>query len=125
MQSSRPNSQDERELVRVEKQISGLIDRIMKASNDAIIAAYEKQITELERNKLVLVEKSEKGTAPKGTLEDLFELAFGFLSNPTKLWASGKIEWQKLVFKLAFTDHLEYCPEMGFRTPKNLHPSMC
>lgn len=112
----------ERELARVEKQISGLIDRIMKASNDTVIAAYEKQITELERSKLVLAEKSEKGTAPKGTVEDLFELAFGFLANPTKLWASGKIEWQKLVLKLAFTDHLEYCPEMGFRTPKKSLP---
>src|SRR5690606_34484343 len=78
--------------------------------------------TELERSKLVLAEKSEKGTAPKGTVEDLFELAFGFLSNPRKLWASGKVEWQKLVLKLAFTDHLEYCPEMGFRTPRKSLP---
>ena len=45
-----------------------------------------------------------------------------FLSNPYKLWASEKIEHQRAVLKLAFSDRLTYVRNQGYRTTKTTLP---
>ena len=112
----------EREAAKVEKQIEALLERIMDASSHTVIRAYEARIESLERSKLALAEKQERSVERYGTFEELFELAFGFLSNPSKLWHTGRIECQKMVLKLTFADRLEYCRDAGFRTPKTTLP---
>ena len=59
---------------------------------------------------------------PKRPFDELFELAIQFLANPSKLWASGKMEHRNLVLRLTFAERLRYCPETGFRTPKTTFP---
>ncbi|MBJ7579308.1 recombinase zinc beta ribbon domain-containing protein [Devosia sp. MC532] len=115
----------ERQLSELDQKITGLLDRIVDATTSTVVAAFERRIGQLEREKLVLKEKIQNAGTPRGTFDEMFELAFAFLSNPSKLWGSGKLEYQKLVLKLAFSAHLEYCPETGFRTPKNLYRSIC
>ncbi len=112
----------ERETAKVEAQIEGLLDRIVDATSQSVVTAYEKRIHSLERSKVALEEKRARSTQRHGTFEELFELAFGFLSSPSKIWNLGRIECQKLVLKLAFCDRLEYAPETGFRTPKTSLP---
>ncbi len=112
----------DRQIAQVDRQISALLDRIVDAGSPTIMAAFEKRIGELERSKLVLSEKRSKTGEVKGSFEELFELAFSFLSNPKKLWDFGKLEYRKTVLRLAFSERLAYSPEEGFRTPKTTMP---
>ena len=108
----------EREMLKVEKQIETLLDRIVESGSRAVVEALEKRIGTLERQKLLLVDKRANLQPRQGAFEELFERACAFLSSPSKLWDSGKIGFRKLVLKLAFCERLTYCPETGFRTPK-------
>ena len=94
----------------------------MDATSASVVGAYENRIAELERQKLLLDEKRTAVVKPRGTFEELFELAFGFLANPWKLWVSGRYEHRSLVLRLAFSERLAYCVNSGFRTPKTTLP---
>lgn len=112
----------EEELRRVDKQIENLLDRIVDVGTESVVKAYEKRIATLEREKLVLKEKLVSDRTPKGSFEELFELALAFLANPYKLWESGDLALRKLVLRLTFAEQLQYCPIEGFRTPKTTMP---
>ncbi len=112
----------EKDAEKIDKQIGVMLDRIVDTSSDAVVAACEKRIVQLERSKLVLAEKRENIGRPQRPFEEMFELAFSFLANPSKLWRSGKFELQKLVLRLTFADHLAWCPNDGFRTPQTTLP---
>ncbi|MEM7721511.1 MAG: hypothetical protein AAF376_03985 [Pseudomonadota bacterium] len=79
--------------------------------------AYENKIDTLEREKLLIAEKVANWGAERHTRSGLFEPAMAFLANPWKVWVSGKLELQRLVLKLAFTEPLAYRRGEGFRTP--------
>ena len=111
-----------RDIQTLEKQIDGLLDRIVDADNPNVITAYEKKIAKLEREKLALEEKRLQSSQTRGRFEELFELALAFFANPSKLWHSGSHLHRKLVLKLTFADHLQYCRYEGFRTPKTTLP---
>ncbi|MFA5539772.1 MAG: hypothetical protein WDA23_11260 [Gemmobacter sp.] len=49
------------------------------------------RIHALERSKITLEEKRQNSTQRHGTFEELFELAFGFLANPSKTWNLGRM----------------------------------
>lgn len=105
-----------------ERKIEELVERIVETSNPRVIAAYERRIDELEREKLLLQEKASPAAQPRGTFDELFELAIGFLSNPYKIWGSGRLDLQRTVLKLVFSEHLAYDRKQGFRTPKTTLP---
>lgn len=108
----------EQEAQRIDKQVAVLLDRIVEAETPAVVSAYEKRIATLEREKLVLRERLADSDKPQGRFDALFELALGFLANPSKLWETGHPACRKLVLRLAFADRLEYCPEKGFSNAK-------
>ncbi|MEM8596842.1 MAG: hypothetical protein AAGF76_10275 [Pseudomonadota bacterium] len=101
-----------------EDQIAGLLDRIVTASNDRVIGAYEDRIDALEREKLVLTEKLAKTGQPERPFAEMFELALGFLANPCNLWKSDRFADKQTVQRLVFEGRLTYCRNGGFRTPK-------
>lgn len=103
---------------KVEKQIDGLLDRIVEASNPKVISAYEKRIAALEHEKLALEEQRRNAGKPKHTFEEMFELAMSFLANPCKLWESDRIEHKRMVLRLTFSDRLGYCRKTGFSNPE-------
>ena len=84
----------ERELAKVEKQIVGLLDRIVEATSPSVVKRYEQHIITLERSKALLEEQLDKRSESKGAFEELFELAFRFLSNPSILWNSEQFRAQ-------------------------------
>lgn len=112
----------EREIVQLDRQIGTMLDRIVEASSATVIGAFEKRIGELESSKLVLREKQARQNEKKGTFDEMFELAFDFLANPSRLWVSGRLEYRKLVLRLTFADRLSYARNGGFRTPKTTMP---
>ena len=105
-----------------DKQIEGLLDRILNASSDAVIRTYEQKITELESSKVRLHDQLANQQPSKGKFEEVLELSLKFLANPWKLWESGEIALQRMVLRLAFTDRLIYHRNEGARTPKTALP---
>ena len=105
-----------------EKAIEQLLDRIVEADNPSLIAAYEKRIAKLEQQRLLTQEKLNQSGRNKGRFENSFELAMQLLGNPQKLWASGRLELQHTVLKLAFSERPAYCRNEGFRTPQMALP---
>jgi len=110
------------DLIKVEKQIQKLLDRIMGTDCDRLITAYEDRLAKLETQKLELTEKCESGGQSKAPFEEMFERALLFLSNPQKIWESGSFTEKRTVLKLAFLDNLAYTRNKGFRTPKTSIP---
>jgi site-specific DNA recombinase len=106
----------------IERQIEQLVDRIVDTTSPSTIAAYERRIEKLEREKLIAVEKLRSDTEPKRTYEEMFELALVFLANPWKLWASDRLEDKRTVLKLAFSERLAFDRKTGLRTPQVSEP---
>lgn len=104
------------QISRLDQQVSGLLHRIVDASTESVIKAYEKRVHDLEMEKLVLQEKLASTGKSSGTFRQKFEPALDFLKNPQNLWRTGRLEDRKTVLKLTFASHLIYCRETGFRT---------
>lgn len=83
-----------------------------------MVSAYEKRNGALESENLVIEEKLSSVGKPVRTLEEMFEHALAFLSNPLKLWLSDRIEHKRTALQLIFSERLAYDPAVGFRTPK-------
>ncbi|RVT87177.1 recombinase family protein [Rhodobacteraceae bacterium CCMM004] len=101
----------------IERQIAKLLDRIVDAGSDSVIAAYEKRIADLEQEKLVLDERASRRGKPVHAYEEMFELAVRFLSNPWDIWAKGDLNWRRTVLRLAFARPITYSRKTGVRTP--------
>jgi hypothetical protein len=110
------------DLRKTEQQIEQLLDRIVGSSTASVIAAYERRVANLEREKLIIIEKLQGNAFPKRGSTEQFELAFRFLENPQELWVSERLDDKRLVLKLTFADRLAYCRNGGFRTPKTTLP---
>ena len=104
------------ECARIDKQIAGLMERIVEASSHSVISAYEQRIGKLEQDKLILNERIVQAGKPQSPFEDSFRTAFEFLKSPVRLWRSGNFGAQKTVLKLTFGERLAYRRIEGFRT---------
>ena len=107
-----------KEIRKTDKQIEGLLDRIITTNSETVISAYEKRIEKLEREKLVLNEKSAKKAKPARSFAEMFELSLEFIANPWKLWESGHLTLKKTVLRLAFSEQIAYSRNTGLRTPQ-------
>ncbi len=106
----------QQEIRQAEAKIGKLVERIMATDNDSIVKAYEDQIKVLDERKAALREISAQAAAPKTSFDESFRTACAFLSNPWKLWASGRLDLQRTVLRLVFPTPLAYCRMQGFRT---------
>ncbi|MEO1537896.1 MAG: recombinase family protein [Pseudomonadota bacterium] len=102
---------------KIETQVDQLLDRIVDASSDSVVSAYEKRIAKLEREKLLAAEKIAKSGKPRHTFEESFEHAMAFLANPWSIWENADLAMKKTVLRLAFVEPLPYCRNQGLRTP--------
>jgi len=107
-----------RQIAETEKQIEGLIERIMKTNNDAVISAYETKINDLERSKHRFVENFDKQVPARGRFEEVLELSLEFLASPWKIWDSGDFALRRVLLRLAFTGGFSYHRNEGARTPE-------
>jgi len=92
-----------RDIRALEKQVDGLLDRMVETTSTRAIQAFERKIDELERKKLLAKEKLAHAGAPRKTASEMLELSMRFLANPCKLWETGNIKLQRLVLRLTFT----------------------
>ena len=117
-QSKSVTNELKQQVVKIESETNQLLDRIVSTTNERVIEAYEKRISNLEKEKRIMEEKLTKTQPKAGRFDEMFELAMTFLSSPWKLWESGQIHWQRTVLRLAFTERLAYCRKTGLRTPE-------
>ena len=112
----------EEKVRRLDKQVGDLLDRVVNADSPTVIAAYERKIKTLEKERLIMEEKLSNQATQKDTQGVLFEHAMGFLANPWNLWETGQYYLQRMVLRLAFTDRISYSRKSGLRTPKTTLP---
>lgn len=84
-----------REVIKLERQIDGFLDRLVETTSPNTIKAYERKIDQLERQKLLAPEKLENSVKPRASADQMLELAMRFFANPSKLWESGDLTLQK------------------------------
>ena len=104
------------QLVKLERQVSQFLDRIVEASVPSVIGAYEARVRKLEEEKLLLREQLASTQRPASSFESTLRTALEFLSNPWKLQNSDRLEDRRAVLKLVVADRLEYARNEGFRT---------
>src|SRR5690606_6925154 len=104
------------QLIKIEREIDTLLERVVSASVASVIAAYEDRIRKLEEEKIVLRERMEKVRKPASTFDNALRTALAFLSNPQILWDTGEPEHRRTVLKLTFAERLRYARNEGFRT---------
>lgn len=112
----------EKELHQLNQKTTGLVDRLMNATSDSLINAYEGQIEKLEKEKLLLLEKIAQLSKPQQSRPKVFRTALKFLENPINLWNSNTLEDKRAVLKLAFADKPAYIRGKGFRTAPIAQP---
>ena len=110
------------ELREAERKIDQLRDRIVAATGDCPVAAYEKRIRELEMQKATTQEKIASCGAPRVSFGETYRTAFDFLGNPWKLWRSECLEDHRAVLRLVFSGRLAYARNEGYRTAKSSIP---
>lgn len=104
------------EITAIERKVDQLLDRIVETETPSVVQAFERRITEAEARKLELEDKLAQAGRPRQDFDTALRTALAFLGNPQKLWASGRIDYQKAVLKLCFAERLEYVRNEGFRT---------
>ena len=104
------------QLVKVERDVSKLLERVLDASVPSVISAYENRIRKLEEERLVIQSRMTEKARPATKFDDALRTALGFLASPWNLWNTGRLEDRRTVLKLAFASRLQYTRNEGFRT---------
>ena len=100
----------------IDRKVEQFLDRIVAADSHTLMASYERQVKQMEEQRIIIQDKIKKcGTFDKG-LDESVRTAFQFLENPHKYWASAGLEGKRLVLKATFARPLGYHRQRGFRT---------
>ncbi len=100
----------------IERKTEQFLDRIAVADSMTLITSYERQITNLEEQRVVLQEKIQKCGEYNIAVDDTARTALRFFAKPHELWLSGDIKTQRLVLKATFSRPLAYYRKEGYRT---------
>ena len=103
---------------KAEAEIRKFLDRIVNTTNPNIIAAYEKKISDLQRDALVWKEEAQNLGKKQPQFKELFEQSMEVLSNPREIWRNRDFGWKRMVLKVVFSERLPYCRKNGLRTAK-------
>jgi site-specific DNA recombinase len=118
-QAAKLKASVESHIASIDKQIDGLMERLLDTTNQAVMRRYEEKIESLERDKARYHDQMAQMTGQKRkSYAEQLEPALNIVTKPWKLWASGDIGLRRLVLKLAFADRLHYDRKTGPRTAK-------
>lgn len=104
------------ELELIDRKAKQLVDRVVEATNTALISAYEAHIHDLHAQKAILQERIANFGKPVTSFAETYRTAFAFLANPCNLWHSPRLEDRRAVLKLVFAQRLPYDRNSGYRT---------
>lgn len=104
------------EVSKIDAEITGLLTRASKATNEQVAHAYEAQVERLSNQKLLLQERLSSVAQSRIDFETALDKVFTLLKNPYIKWDRGGIDDKRLVLKLVFAEKLVYDREKGFET---------
>lgn len=110
------------EVIRLERQIEQLVDRIVNADSETLIGAYENRLRSLEAAKVEAKEKIANCGRPITDFDTTYRTAMQFLESPCKLWTFGDLADKRAALKLTFEGRIRYNREEGFRTAETAIP---
>ena len=99
-----------------QRKIDQFLDRIVTADSPTLVSAYERQIKQLEEQRIIMEEKISKCGTVDDTLEETARTALEFIANPYAHWVSGDLPKKRLVLKATFARPLAYHRNEGYRT---------
>ncbi|MCC7259845.1 MAG: recombinase zinc beta ribbon domain-containing protein [Alphaproteobacteria bacterium] len=100
----------------VETKVEQFLDRIAVADSAILITSYERQIKNLEEQRLVLRERIQKCGTVDRQVGETARTALQFLAKPYERWVSGDLPTRRLVLKATFARPLAYHRKEGYRT---------
>jgi site-specific DNA recombinase len=100
----------------IEKKVEQFLDRIVSADSAVLITAYERQIKQLEEQKLLVEEKIQKYSKVGKNPDEINRTALDFIQNPYKYWACGGLSGKRTVLNATFSRPLVYSKNEGYRT---------
>jgi site-specific DNA recombinase len=101
----------------IERKVEQLVERVIAAESPTLITTYERQIKQLEEQRILTEEKIQKCGAVDDRLVKINRTSWEFLGNPHDYWVSSPIERKRLVLKATFARPLAYHRNEGYRTP--------
>ena len=104
------------EVVRVERQIEQIVDRIIASDMATMVTAFENRVRGLELEKALLAEKIAQCGRPIADFDATHRTAMQFLENPYRIWLSERLCDKRNTVKLAFAEPIPYDRKHGFRT---------
>ena len=106
----------EKEKQLIERKVEQFLERIVNADSPILINTYERQIKQLEEQRIITEDKIRNC----GTIYDNFEkinrTAVEFLANPYAHWVSADMSGERLVLKATFSRPISYHRTHGYRT---------
>ena len=106
----------------IDRKITTLMDRLIEASSETTVKAYESRLEKLEAEKAILSENIASSRQTQPGSDQSFRTAMVFLANPCSLWHSDGLEDRRTLLKLVFATPLSYARETGFRTAETTIP---
>jgi site-specific DNA recombinase len=94
-----------------------MVERVIAAESPTLITTYERQIKQLEEQRILIEEKIQKCGTVDDRLVKINRTSWEFLGNPHDYWISSPIERKRLVLKATFARPLAYHRNEGYRTP--------
>jgi len=104
------------ELSELESENNLLLGRLVRATDDNVVTAYEKRLSEMAENELVLKSSIMSFETHRPNIETALDIVFDFLKNPLDKWQKGDIHQKRLVLRLVFQEQLVYNKNSGFET---------
>lgn len=102
----------------LDKKITKVVDRLVQATSDTIVAAYERELQKLEHEKRLLKEQQAGVLEPQKSFEESFKLAMALAANPWILCEKGGFGHKRLLLRLAIPRTLTYHTKNGFLNPE-------
>ena len=100
----------------VDRKLDQFLERIVQADSAALITAYERQVRQLEEQRIILEEKIRNCGTVDDSFDEINRTALEFIKNPHKRWASADLSGTRLVLKATFARPLAYHRKEGYRT---------
>ncbi|MEO1043791.1 MAG: zinc ribbon domain-containing protein, partial [Pseudomonadota bacterium] len=102
----------------IERKLGRLITRLVEASSETVVKAYEEEIGRLEHQKRLLHDRQRNALEPLRSFDESFSAAIQFLAKPWILWENGTFDHKRLLLRLAVPEPITYARIQGFLNPE-------
>ena len=119
VQAKQSATASKRDLTALDKQIDGLLVRIVDATNPAVIDAYETKIVELQKQRALLSEKTEKNDDAKGECGRFYRTRTGLPRKPLESLENRGHDAAPHGLETSLCRAPELLPKRGLSNPEN------